>query len=165
MHCFPSWSSPSHNTCRLCHVRVKDKPKINLSPKMTEEKTNWEGKLGRVLFCKVSWVNQFFSRVPCSPSWWGGDVSYLVTFPSTWHHCPVLENGGRIGREWRSVWPLRKDLPAKGAMRALFLLIWSTFFAIFSTSHSGRKEWFCNWSWYVRTSLSSEPPIFKNLFY
>ena len=59
-----------------------------------------------------------------------------------------------------------KGVAYKGGYASTFLLVWSTFFIIFSTYSSFWVEgMMLQLKLYVCTSLSSEPPIFKNLFY
>ena len=153
VHCFPSWSSLSHHTCRLCHVKVQDKPK-------------WEEKLGRAYFLPSPLSNPVFFSCSLVASPRGRRRQLASYFSFKWHHFPVVENGGRIWERTEVSVTVTKGVAYKGGYASTFLLVWSTFFIIFSTSSSFWVEgMMLQLKLYVCTSLSSEPPIFKNLLY
>ena len=147
MHCFPPWSPPSYNTCRLCHV--KDKPKINLSPKMKEEKRNW-GNQGRALFSPSLLSDPFFFLV-CPARLAKGEAT---SFPST-----CLRGRWENGERTEISVTVTKGVACEGGYANTCLVDFLYNFLYFSFREEGMilqlKLYVCN---------SSVTPILKNFF-
>ena len=150
IHCFQPWSSPCHHTCRLCYV--KHKPKINLSPKMNEEKRNW-GNQGRALFL-LSLLSDPFFFVVCLARLAEGEVT---SFPSTCFR-ERWENGERTEISVT----VTKEVACEKGYASTCLVDFLYNFLYFSFWEEGMM---LQLKLCVCTSLSSETPILKKLFY
>ena len=150
MHCFPPWSPPSYNTCRLCHV--KDKPKINSEPQdeWREKKLRKPGK-GTFFAKSPEWP--FFFLV-CPARLAKGEAT---SFPSTclrglWENRERTEISVTV----------TKGVACEGGYANTCLVDSLYNFLYFSFREEGMilQLKLC-----VCTSLSSVTPILKKLFH